>query len=320
MADRGDGALPRYRDLPETDGGARSGWHLFGEDDSVGLLNLVTPEKAVQAAGLVRKGAVFPLDLPSDFLDPPLFGRGADRRTTLVTRPGLTLDDVHDNFYPQSGSQWDALAHVAFGPERFYNGRTQQDVAEGSNTIDHWGARGVVTRAVVLDVAGVVEERGGPGTAVALGVADLEAARRAAGVEITTGDALVLHTGFLGWYATLARPERVRAADRNTLAAVGIEHTPEMAEYLWDLHIAAAVTDAPALEVWPPDLRPEAWPWGFLHHVLIGQFGLAIGELWWLHDLVEDCRADGRWEVMLSSAPMRAKGGIGSPANALALK
>jgi kynurenine formamidase len=112
----------------------------------------------------------------------------------------------------------------------------------------------------------------------------------------------------------------VRASDRNALTAVGIEHTPEMAEYIWDLHIAAAVTDAPALEVWPPDHSREAWPWGFLHQVLIGQFGLAIGELWWLHDLVEDCRADGRWEAMLSSAPMRAKGGIGSPANALAVK
>jgi len=319
MADRGDGALPRYRDLPEAEGGARSGWHLFGDDDSVGLVNLVTPAKAVQAAGLVRRGAVFALDLASDFLDPPLFGRGAARRTTLVSRPGA-LDDVHDNFYPQSGSQWDALAHIAFDRERFYNGRTAADVAAGANTIDHWGARGIVTRAVVLDLAGVVDERGGPGTAVELTAADLEAAREAAGVEITPGDVLVLHTGFLAWYATLGRAERVRISHREALRAAGIEHTPQMAEYLWDLHVAGAVTDAPALEVWPPDQRREAWPWGFLHHVLIGQFGLAIGELWWLRDLVEDCRADGRWEAMLSSTPMHARGGIGSPANALAIK
>jgi kynurenine formamidase len=321
MTDGVDGDRPpSYRELPEADGGARSAWGLFGADDSLGLMNLVTPAKAVQGAGLVRRGAVFPLDLPSDFLDPPMFGRGATRRTTLETRRGAALDDVHDNFYPQSGSQWDALAHVAFDRDRFYNGRTTEEVRAGANTIDHWAARGVVSRAVVLDVSAVVDERGGPGTAVELTAADLDAAHRASGVEIATGDVLVLHTGFLTWYGTLPRAERVRISNRDHLRAAGIEHTPEMAEYLWDLHVAAAVTDAPALEVWPPDHSREAWPWGFLHQVLIGQFGLAIGELWWLQDLVADCRADGRWEAMLVSAPMHARGGIGSPANALAIK
>ena len=70
----------------------------------------------------------------------------------------------------------------------------------------------------------------------------------------------------------------------------------------------------------PPDLGQEAWPFGFLHTVLLGQFGMGIGELWWLHDLVEDCREDGRLEALLVSAPMHARGGIGSPANALAIK
>ncbi|MEJ1231014.1 MAG: hypothetical protein WDM88_10925 [Galbitalea sp.] len=59
---------------------------------------------------------------------------------------------------------------------------------------------------------------------------------------------------------------------------------------------------------------------GFLHHMLLGSFGMAIGELWWLGDLVDDCREDGRWEVFLTSAPLNLPGGIGSPANALAIK
>ena len=36
-------ALPKYEDLPPADGGARSGWHVFGPDDEVGRLNLQTP-------------------------------------------------------------------------------------------------------------------------------------------------------------------------------------------------------------------------------------------------------------------------------------
>jgi kynurenine formamidase len=311
--------LPAYRDLPQVEGGARSAWHLFGDDDSVGLMNLLTPERALAAAQLVRRGAVFPLDLPLDYLTPPLFGRGADRRTTLSSS-NAGFDDVHDNFYPQAASQWDSLGHVAFAPDRFYNGRSAQDVRDGANTIDHWAARGVVTRAVVLDLEPTLADHGGPGTATELTVDELEAARTAAGVEVRTGDALVIHTGFLGWYGTQDQAARVRMSQRSGLTSAGIEHSEAMAEYLWDLHVVAAISDCPSLEVWPPDPRQEVWPFGFLHNMLIGQFGLAIGELWWLQDLVEDCRADGRWEAMLASAPMNARGGIGSPANALAVK
>jgi hypothetical protein len=54
--------------------------------------------------------------------------------------------------------------------------------------------------------------------------------------------------------------------------------------------------------------------------MLIGQFGMALGELWWLRDLAGDCAADGIYEMFLVSAPLNAPGGIGSPANAVAIK
>jgi hypothetical protein len=54
--------------------------------------------------------------------------------------------------------------------------------------------------------------------------------------------------------------------------------------------------------------------------MLIGQFGLAIGEFWWLDDLARSCRLDGRYEMFLTAAPLNVPGGVGSPANALAVK
>jgi hypothetical protein len=48
--------------------------------------------------------------------------------------------------------------------------------------------------------------------------------------------------------------------------------------------------------------------------------GLALGEMWWLSDLASDCAADGIYEMFLVSAPLNAPGGIGSPANAVAIK
>jgi hypothetical protein len=47
---------------------------------------------------------------------------------------------------------------------------------------------------------------------------------------------------------------------------------------------------------------------------------MAIGELWDLDALAEDCDADGVFEFLLVSAPLHVPGGIGSPSNAVALK
>jgi hypothetical protein len=42
--------LPDYAELPPAPHGGRSAWGLFGADDNLGLVNLMTPER-VAAAG-----------------------------------------------------------------------------------------------------------------------------------------------------------------------------------------------------------------------------------------------------------------------------
>ena len=102
--------------------------------------------------------------------------------------------------------------------------------------------------------------------------------------------------------------------------APGLAHTEAVCEYLWDSHAAAIASDTYGVEVFPADFSPAAQPMGFLHQMLIGQFGMALGELWWLHHLAEDSAADGIYESFLVSVPLNAPGGIGSPANAIAIK
>jgi hypothetical protein len=93
-----------------------------------------------------------------------------------------------------------------------------------------------------------------------------------------------------------------------------------MARYLWDSGASAIVSDSFATEVWPPDWSEAARPFGFLHRVLIGRLGFAIGELWDLEELSGDCALDGSCQFLLVSAPLHVPGGIGSPSNALAIK
>jgi kynurenine formamidase len=315
--------LPSYRDLPEAPRGGRSAWGLFGPDDNVGLVNLLTPERVAAAAGLVRTGRIFPLDLPLGAIAPALARYRGTPRHTVLHQPGTAgFDDVYDNFYPQAGSQWDSLGHVGYASGEFYNGATEAEVQTGArNTIDHWARHGIAGRAVLLDVPRAMAGSGRhyhPGESLAIGVGELELARRQAGLDFSAGDIILLHTGFAAWY--LEQPRAVKDRLHGRVVAPGLAHTEEVCEYLWDSHAAAIGSDTFAVEVWPPDPSPQAHPMGFLHHMLIGQFGMALGELWWLKDLADDCAADGVYESFLVSAPLNAPGGIGSPANAVVIR
>ncbi|MGH8981756.1 MAG: cyclase family protein, partial [Acidimicrobiales bacterium] len=318
-----------YGELPVAPLRARHAWGVFGEGDSIGRLNLLGPARVLEAVRLVKKGSVFPLDAAVDAFDPPLDESRARARHRVIEGHGTAglehLDDVLDDYFPQVSSQWDSLAHIAAEPDRFYNGATRDDVLCGRrNTIDHWHRQGIVTRGVLLDVSRAVAGQGGGETRdtshgpVALSVADLERARALSRVEYSTGCIILVRTGFVSWYAR--QPTSSRQALPRVLEAPGLEHSEEMARYLWDSGAAAVASDTFAVEVWPPDWRHESWDWGFLHRALIGRLGLPLGELWDLEALSEDCDHDGTYEFLVASAPLHVPGGIGSPANALAVK
>jgi kynurenine formamidase len=315
--------LPDYEDLPAAPEGGRSAWGLFGGEDCVGLLNLQTPARVAAASRLVRRGAVFPLDAPLDAFHPALATtRGVPRHTVLHRAGAAGFDDVYDNFYPQASSQWDSLGHVGYGPDTFYNGATEADVEGGRrNTIEHWARRGIAGRAVLLDMVRAMADAGrayAPGSSTAFDADDLELARARAGVVLEPGDVLLLHTGFAAWYQD--QPEAVRTSLPRRLTAPGVARTEAVCAYLWDSHASALASDTFAVEAWPPAADPSAGAFEFLHRILIGQFGMALGELWWLRDLADDCDRDGVYEAFFVSAPMHARGGIGSPANAVAIK
>jgi Putative cyclase len=204
MTDEGTG-LPDYADLPAAAHGGRSAWGLFGADDNLGLVNLMTADRIAAAARLVRRGQVFCLDMPLGSISPALATfRGPPRHHVLHTPGTAGFDDVYDNFYPQASSQWDSLAHYGYAPDQLYNGATEAEVLAGTrNTIDHWARHGLAGRAVLLDVERALRAAGrpyDPGGPIALNVEDLELARRQAGVEYAPGDIILLHTGFAAWY------------------------------------------------------------------------------------------------------------------------
>ena len=314
--------LPSYSELPVKPGAPQgSAWGLFGDDDQLGCLNLLTPERVVAGAKLVRKGAVFPLNLSIDQPNPPLFGRGAPR-VEFVTGE-VHRDDYLDNFWPQASSQWDSLRHILHPRDGFYNGvKANEIVGGGKLGIENIARRGIAGRGVLLDVARHLEKSGAPldyttATVITKDVLSNCAKQQQAIVE--TGDIMIIRTGWLRWYleeATAEQKQELAGDPMTNLRFPGIGPDEEMASYLWDLHVAAVAADNPALEAWPPG--PESG--GFLHFRLIPLLGMNIGEFWYLEDLAADCAQDGVYEFMFTSAPLNVPGGVGSPPNALAIK
>jgi kynurenine formamidase len=319
--------LPTYAQLPYKAGNpAMTAWGLFGDDDNVGMFNLQTPERLVAAARLVKKGSVHALNWEQEMPNPPLYGRGKFRHTVMRDIPiGNHGDDVLDNFFTQASSQWDGLTHVGDFEHGFWGGVTSKQLREsGDKTrlgIDHWAKRGIAGRAVVLDVGRYLASQGRPldcGERVDITVADLEATRKAAGFEFQPGDVWLLHTGWVEWYEQQTPQTRQALSVTANLKTPGLQCSEEMAAYIFNAHPSAICGDNPALEAWPPPNFMD--PNGFLHHWIIGRFGIAIGEMFQLTGISADCAADKVYECLFVAAPLNIQGGTGSPPNALAIK
>lgn len=316
-----DDRLPTYDELPVKEGApAGSSWGLWGDDDRFGCLNLLTPERAAKAAQtLVRKGVTFALNLEYELPDPPLFGR-------MVPQHEVLGEGGHDDvlhFNTQSSSQWDGFRHVQHPLHGHYNG-----VADGDHGVDHWAARGLAGRAVLIDVGRHL----GLDASSSYGITttDLDATLAAQGTTLEVGDVVLLRTGWTAWYR--AADEATRRALPGDLKAPGLLPGEGMLRWLWDHHVAAIGSDNPALEACPLgghlskeerfEIRTnlERMPEAFMHTAILPLLGIPIGELWDLDPLADDCAGDGVYEGLFTSAPLRVKAGVASPPNALVLK
>jgi kynurenine formamidase len=310
-----DSELPAYDDLPEIAGlGVRHAWDVFGREDVLGSVNLLTAERVAAAARLVRTGRRIPLDLPLDLPDPPLFGRRPFEHVVFALSRN-EMDDRVDDFHLQGSTQWDGLNHVRCREHGYWGGRLQ-DPTEGPNGlgVHHWAAHGIAGRGVLVDVAGWLDRRGDydPLGGRPITVDELEATLDDQGVALETGDVLCLRTGWTGGYLALDGNER--AAYASAPRSSGLRAHEEMARFLWNAHPGAICCDNPAVEVVPGDPAD-----GSLHRRLLPTLGMALGEMFDFETLARACRSDGRWTFFFVAAPLRIPDALGSPGNAVAI-
>jgi len=318
--------LPTFAELPiKPDYPPHSAWGVFGDDDQIGTLNLLTPERVAAAARLVQTGQVFAMNWDLEQPSPPLFNRAALRHT-INRRRGNVFDDVYDNFNTQSSSQWDGLRHFGHRGYGFYNGVTEEQIADATNSrngIHHWARRGIAGRGVLVDFQRFAAAQGiafNPGERYGITPEQLQAAADWQGLSFQTGDILILRTGWVGWYSGLNEEQRTQLAQPGALRIAGLEQGEDSLRFLWDNHFAAIACDSPPFEALPPATPDKDDNPGMMHGTIIGLWGMPIGEMFRLDALAEACAADHRYEFFFTSAPLNKLGGVASPPNALAIK
>jgi len=328
-----DGHLPRYDDLA-TAAVPGSSWEVFGRDDQLGTINLLTPDRVAAAARLVRTGRRFNLDYPINAFEPYPTGTRPPTRHHVFANNPLHRDDWLDSFYLQSTSQLDSLRHIGHPRYGFYNGLSIEDNNEQSIRlgIQNWAQVGIAGRGVLLDVPRFFAREGRPydcEQTIVIDDATLDAMAQAQGVTWHGGDILLLRTGWAENYVAKSTAQRQEFNRRNR--SPGLAQRESTLRWLWDHEIALVASDTPAVEADPvvgTELRtPDDQPpekgvdhSGMLHRPLIALLGMAMGELWKLDELAEDCARDGRYDFFLTCKPLNIPGGVGSPPNAMALK
>jgi hypothetical protein len=314
--------LPNFDELPiKPDYPPHSAWGVFGDDDQIGTLNLLTPERVTAGARLVRTGQVFALNWELELPHPPLFNRTALRHTINQRRRNV-FDDVYDNFNTQSSSQWDGMRHFGHRHYGFYNGVTEDQIADETNArngIHNWARRGIAGRGVLIDFGRFAAAHGiafNPGERYGITAEQLQAAADWQGLRFQTGDILLMRTGWIEWYYTLNEEQRTQITQPGALQIAGLEQCEDSLRFLWDNHFAAIASDNPDFEAYPPADPQE----GLMHGVIIGLWGMPIGEMFQLDALAAACAADRRYEFFFTAAPLNKLGGVASPPNALAIK
>jgi kynurenine formamidase len=297
-----------------------SNWGRWGKDDELGTINLITAEKRAAAARLVKDGVSVTCARPwtteitpettvqgMRFMVDSGEGRDHDSNERILQRRGAA-EFIGMVFHGYAITHVDAPPHY-FWQGQFYNGRSSNLVTsrEGATVNSVEVLRdGVVSRGVLLDVARAKNVRWmGPGEGVM--PEDLEAAEKAQGVRVESGDILLVRTGY---YARRLAEGPVNPMEAGT-PALHVASCP----WLRERGVAMVGTDT------HNDIAPLPYPalGNSFHVVSLVAMGL------WLIDnmnLEEVARAAGdrkRWEFLLTVAPLRLKNVTGSPVNPIAL-
>ena len=291
-----------------------SNWGRWGKEDQKGTLNLITPAKRKQAAGLVKEG--FAVSLARDAATEKDSDNPAPYEDVMIRDGSMRTsasDRIAVQFHGLAHTHLDSLAHH-FVDDKMYNGYPRKDYVtmQGGATKDSIinVKEGVFTRGILMDIPRLkglpyLE----PGTPIY--VEDLEAWEKQAGVKVSAGDAVFIRTG--RW----ARRAKLGPWDTSQQAGLDASVIPWLKKRdvaLLGSEASLSVRPVPSTtQVTNPD---DSQP---VHNFVLYALGMPLFDNCALDALSEAAAARKRWEFLLTAAPLPLRTGTGSPINPIAL-
>ena len=328
----------RWKNRPEG-----STWGDWGEDDQLGRLNLLTPERIKAAVAEVRDGRSFCLSLP---LDLPGGNAVNPKRHPPELKPVFIQDDVYFNYvwddykpgdmdvscdeavtlYSQYSTQWDSLCHIgskfdADGdgePEPvYYNGFRPGEHVGGNPGDGKLGARAlgienmaescVQGRGVMVNLhAHFGDER------VTVTYDQLMDIFAQDGVSVVEGDMLCLHTGWDDMILGMKGDPDAEKLHHSCAVLDGFDD--KLLQWITDSGISVIVSDNMAVENSHGDGDTQGGHSHLpIHRHCLFRLGVNLGELWHLTELAAELRRQNRFRFLLTAPPLRMPGAVGSP-------
>src|SRR6266849_4594828 len=312
--------------------GARGNWGRWGEEDKRGMLNVITPEMIIKAAGLVKQGKVYALgeELHNDV-----------PRIITPTRIGIQIIQERDGYdrtagksgefdpkrgqgaasftfmHNHTGSHLDTFSHV-YRENSIYN-NAPPPRPDGTVHGDAASVKSMVGRGVLLDVAKYKGTDPLPGGDW-ISLDDLQNTAKAQKVEIHKGDILLVRTGWRKmWDEPGADGKADPAHTKWHQAQPGVG--PDCLAFFNEMDIVAVGADNAAVE-WgfPVKANYVRKAFGFpalpLHVDFLWNRGAYIIEILNLDELAKD----QAYEFLFMVSPLLFRGGFGVPVNPIAVR
>jgi kynurenine formamidase len=279
----------------------------YGEEDTLGALNNLTPQGVKDAAKLVKAGKVYALGVPTG-PETPAYGT---RTITIERIPGpgsdftpngtqrVTSFDERVTTSMGIGTQIDGLGHLGVD-HHYYNGIEGKDLA-GSYKLDIASIPPIATRGVLIDMT---KHYNKPMLQLGdnYGKVQIEAAAKAQGIKIRKGDVVLFHTNWMSIIPTN------KDAYRTTEPGL----TEEGAQYLADLGAVAVGSDTIALEALPSPPGKQF----IVHQTLLAKHGVHILESINTVELAKD----GAKEFLFVLGAARIQGTVQMVINPVAIR
>ncbi len=302
-------------------------WHTskWGKDDTIGAVNLVTPERILAATKLVKTGKRYALGQVTS-RDTPAFGTRMfelfvvshggvfDGTGEPYANNKMTTNDDWALVWMGVGSQIDGLGHVGID-HVYYNGNHVKDFfsSGGLKKLGTQDIPPIVSRGIVLDTVAYFKEKD-PSKVItvdglemlkggtAINQPAIEGALAKQGISLQTGDVVLLHTGYM------EMADSDQALYKKTIPGLGVGG----ALYLAGFDPIAVGADTFALEVIPFENKGNGFE---VHLELIPKRGIYILENMVTRQLVDD----KVWEFMFVLGQARMQGAVQMIINPVAI-